>query len=61
MWKLSAGRYRRPSHVDFGLPFTMLTKGFVSGANPDPHLDTLAMVVLTGVSGLCIRPGLNLT
>ena len=33
---ISAGQYHRPSHVDLGLPLTILTAGFASGTNPDP-------------------------
>ena len=34
--QLSAGQYHQPSHVDLGLPLTILTAGFASGTNPDP-------------------------
>ena len=34
--QLSAGQYHRPSHVDLGLPLTILTAGFAWGTNPNP-------------------------
>ena len=34
--QLSASQYYRPSHVDLGLPLTILTRGFASGTEPNP-------------------------
>ena len=36
IWQLLAGQYYRPSHVDIGLPLTILAAGFASGTSPNP-------------------------
>ena len=56
--QLPAGQHHRPSHVDLGLPLTILTAGFASGTNPNPTRHPGAGV-LGGVSGLRMLHGLN--
>ena len=46
--QLSASQYYRPSHVDLGLPLTILTAGFTSGTNTLTQLETPMLGVLGG-------------